>query len=258
MSEVAKVQNGKAAKWAVGLFILLTLMAWGYGRIYSVPPPAIFQTDCALPLETIQPAASWRFQSDPDNLGLDEGWFVADFDDAQWEQSAPGIPWEQHGHDGYDGIGWYRAAYQIPADWEQAYLGTVQVDDAAQMWINGQETPFNTLIKLPEGLPADLLVQISYRIDDFGGYGGIKAPVWVGRTPQAALSGGDYGRYLAASHPNWPLPGWTRGAYHAWTFTGAPAAANEALITSKAAVAPWAEAPIVEWWFLTNDGELLT
>ncbi|MCP4426204.1 MAG: hypothetical protein GY803_17070, partial [Chloroflexi bacterium] len=75
---------------------------------------------------------------------------------------------------------------------------------------------------------------------------------------QAALSGGDYGRYLAVSHPNWPLPGWTRGAYYAWTFTGAPAAANEALISNKAAVAPWAEAPIVEWWFLTNDGELLT
>ncbi len=40
---------------------------------------------------------------------VEEGWFEPDFDDTQWDTSAPGLAWDDQGYPVYTGAGWYRA-----------------------------------------------------------------------------------------------------------------------------------------------------
>ncbi|MCA9960860.1 MAG: hypothetical protein KC443_17590, partial [Anaerolineales bacterium] len=239
------------------ILLLVSLIGIMSGLAYArfiAPPPALTTADCAVPAATAVPLSPWRFQPDPDDIGLTQNWFAPDFDDTAWDESAPGAPWEERGYLDLDGVAWYRATFDIPADWATAYLGTVGIDDTAELWINGRSTPLDTLVELPAGQR----LQITYRLHDLGGYGGIKKAARVGATPAAALLPDDYARWLAAQHPDWPMPPWVSGAYHAWTFTGAPQGADEAIISVDAAVVPWANAPLVELWLRDANGRLHT
>ena len=244
--------NSIAYRWLMLLAALSLLLLAGAAMVSvrpDAPPAPVTVAACREAAETLAPAGSWRFRTDPEEAGLAAGWHEADFDDSGWARSAPGQPWEEAGYVDYDGIGWYRATFTIPQRWPEAYLGTVGVDDFARLWVNGRERPLETVTALPVGGE----VQLTYRIEDVEGYGGIKKAVRVGRTVRAALPADNYVRHLAGSNPAWQLPAWVNGAYHAWTFTGVPGATEEALITAATDVAPWADAPLLSLW--VQDGE---
>lgn len=207
--------------------------------------------DCGVTPVVIVPQDGWRFSLDPNNVGLSAGWQHNVSDWTTWDSSAPGQPWEWQGYPEYDGIAWYAATFDTSA-LATAWLGLVGIDDLATVWVNGIETPPITLTELPSAEQ----VSIAIRVEDLGGFGGIKRPVRVADTPSAALVDGDYLSYLGVQDPNLPLPGWARGRYHAWTFSGGMAAENEALITNYAAVAAWDSAPLLEVWLKDASGTI--
>ncbi len=245
----------------------------------AYPPSITLERDCLDPEhdfdtkhaweyapKTVSAIDGWRFTLDPDDVGLDNGFASVGFDVSDWDESAPGISWEEQGIE-YDGVGWYSAEFAPKEFWDTFYLGIGNVDDDATIWINGVETEWrlveNSTAQVVE-LPVEPLT-VTIRVVDNGGFGGIKSPVLVGRTPFDVLTEADYASWLAANHPDWPLPGWMRNAYYAWTFTGqftansGDAVSNhEALYTSDIAVAPWADAPTIALLYKDQATGMLT
>ncbi|MGB1252250.1 MAG: hypothetical protein ACPG8W_16645 [Candidatus Promineifilaceae bacterium] len=230
-----------------GVLIVGGLFFW---RSATQPEPISLAECQVLPI-TVSAENGWHFQQDPNDIGLDAAWQTADAEWANWDSSTPGRPWEWEGYPEYDGIAWYAATFDT-SDLTSAWLGLSAIDDQGTLWINGVETEQTTLMELP------ILeqVHVAVRVNDLGGFGGIKRPVLVANTPSAALTEGDYLSYLGAQNPELPLPGWARNQYHAWTFSGGMAAENEALITNYAAVAAWDSAPMLEVWLKDADGTI--
>ncbi|MGD1997239.1 MAG: hypothetical protein PVH62_10765, partial [Anaerolineae bacterium] len=215
-------------------------------------PPATPAADCCAGPGTIILEEGWRFRTDPDDQGVIEGWYLPDFDDDGWEVLTPGEPWELSGVT-YDGMAWYRAEVPLP-DWPAIYLGFGGVDDAATLWANGEEVATwesaagHVVVDLLDlGNPGDE-IQLTFRVHDRGGYGGIKQPLRLASERRAAMTDTQYVAWLADSHPEWPMPGWARGRPLAWTMAGRMGESNETLLSSDGAVAPWADGPTVEAW----------
>lgn len=228
----------------VGLLLVGAIALAGYFLGDFQPPLAESETQCAQSPETIEPTLPWRFQTDPGDVGVVNRWFDVGFDDSEWNESPPGEAWRPE----YVGVAWYRATFTLPAEWGIAYLGVAQVDDKAELWVDGARLDWDPasgdasqIIQLAAGQT----LQLAFRIVNNGGPGGIKQPVKIARTPWAALPPESYVRWLAAEHPEWPMPGWTRNGYYAWTFTGLPGLENRALFGADGAVAPWPAAPNV-------------
>ncbi len=123
-------------------------------------------------------------------MGLAEGWFATDFDDARWATIEVGRHWERQGYEGFDGIAWYRLAVEITAEDVAAplLLAFGGVDSDARVFLNGREVgrhegwdePF--AIELPRdqvrvGEPN----LIAVRVRDTGADGGIYGTVSLGR-----------------------------------------------------------------------------
>ena len=93
----------------------------------------------ALPLEM-------KFSRDRFNEGIVGGWHKPAFDDADWDMKNTYHTWDQQdepeddaGHD-YDGLGWYRAAIDIPARFEGRPIkfwcgGAI---NEGWVWVNGK------------------------------------------------------------------------------------------------------------------------
>jgi len=87
---------------------------------------------------------AWDFRFDPDDEGLQRGWFKpgADFGRQKitvpfcWESSLSGIQ-DKSGQK----IGWYRRDFTVPAEWRgrHAWLRFEAVDWEARVWVNGKE-----------------------------------------------------------------------------------------------------------------------
>lgn len=93
----------------------------------------------------------WRFHT-----GDDPRWATPDFDDSAWEEYvlAPGVQsltpervvdmedlpgWQNHGHPGYAGYGWYRIQLTLAADaMPVALLMPVAVDNSYEVYLNGR------------------------------------------------------------------------------------------------------------------------
>jgi hypothetical protein len=114
--------------------------------------PACTDPDAGLPaaIPLAQPLASarqnllflrdWVFATDGEDAGVAQQWFAPGFDDGAWRPIRAGEPWEaQLGFD-WDGVGWYRATVDIPADWAGAavVLEIGGAQDTWDAWINGQ------------------------------------------------------------------------------------------------------------------------
>lgn len=203
--------------------------------------------------------AGWRFQTDPGDSGLVEGWHLPGFDDSGWRTLEPGAPWGDSVYPdlaAYDGAGWYRTAIILP-HWDAAYLVLSGIDDVGAAWANGQ--PLGEW-DLPDSRAAyvDLrtvaapgeTVTLAIRVIDHGVYGGLVDPVRLARTPLGGMTPAQRVAWWADQHPDWPMPGWTAGRPLAWTLTGGLGRADEALVSMDGAVAPWAEAPIAEAWLV--------
>ncbi|MGQ9677123.1 MAG: hypothetical protein ACUVX1_15790 [Chloroflexota bacterium] len=240
----------------IGLLAVCAVALASYLVARASAPDVVPAEDRIQTVDALEPTSPWRFKRDTGDIGVKERWFDPAFDDSNWELSAPGKPWSPE----YLGVAWYRASFTAPAEWGTAYLGVADVDENAQLWIDGvlsdwnpKHGPASTILTLPVGRP----VQLTFRVVNSHGAGGIRLPVRVSRSAQTALPPARYLSWLAAKHPNWPMPEWTRGGYYAWTFTGVPGTTNRALIDAEGTVAPWATAPTVSLWAYDSDGGLL-
>ena len=189
-----------------------------------------------------------------------DGWFLSSPTDGVWIEKVPGEPWEFTGLE-YDGVAWYRTQFTLP-DWPDVYLGFGGVDDAAMLWVNGEKAGVWESIGIRPAF-VDMLsfgksgdqILIAIRVEDYGGYGGIKQPVRIGDSPQAVMTESQYVTWLADSHSSWPMPAWAKGGPTAWTMTGRPGAADETLLSSNGAIAPWATSPTAQA-FIYDDAEM--
>jgi len=236
----------------VGVVLLLTMSAMSACQSPDTPPPpATPVADCQTPSAAITLDAGWRFHTDPNDIGLAEGWYSPEFDEAGWQDLAPGQPWEFSGLE-YDGVAWYRTQVVLP-DWPAVYLGFSGVDDIATLWIDGKQVATwealgarAVLLDLLEFGQQGERLSLVFRIEDRGQYGGIKQPLRLDPEPRAVMTRAQYVAWLADAHPDWPMPTWAQDHPVAWTMTGLLDAADEALLSSDGAVVPWATAPTVE------------
>lgn len=130
-----------------------------------------------LPLE-------WKFRTDPDKSGEAQGFTRPDYDDSAWETIRTDRPWEEQGHPGYNGWGWYRLNVDIPADAPGSPVLIVgSADEAAEVWINGKKlldrpypyqgnvNSWNESFEVPwEGVPGRNVIVVKV-IDNLGNGG---------------------------------------------------------------------------------------
>lgn len=210
-----------------------------------------------MPLLAIDLDSDWRFRLDSDNLGLDHGWQAPDYDDSRWREDViPGKPWETYGVI-EDGVGWYRLSLELPA-WEQVFLGVTGIDDTGNLWLNGKHvaewTELSGNVRFINLLDYAVdKITIVFRIEDFGGFGGLKDRLTIASDRALATTPNYYLRWLARQHPEWPMPGWTRDRALAWTMAGGLGVSDEALVSNDGAIAPWARAPITEAWLYNRQ-----
>ncbi len=132
--------------------------------------------------------SEWRFRTDPGDEGLPAGWQGSGFDDSDWELLRTGSTWEEQGHQGYDGVAWYRTRVQIPADWEgspRIRLVASGVDDEYAVYVNGAHAGqfgqppdrsvfgWRTYTRLGPLLRYGEENVIAIRVVDWGGGGGL-------------------------------------------------------------------------------------
>ncbi|HJL69308.1 MAG TPA: hypothetical protein QGI30_00415, partial [Anaerolineales bacterium] len=203
-------------------------------------------------------STGWRFRTDPDDIGLVEGWHSSESIADEWTELAPGYPWEASGLQ-YDGAAWYRTRITVP-DWPAVFLGFGKVDDSAALWIDGEHAgnwddlgSRAALVDILQYGTAGEELQLALRVLDQGGFGGIKQPVRLGAERRAVMTGAQHVEWLVSSHPDWPMPAWATAKAFAWTMTGNMDSAEEALVSSDGAVAPWARAPRAEVWLYDPD-----
>ncbi len=81
----------------------------------------------------------WRFQPDPEHVGLQNGWDAVTYDDTDWTTFNAGERWEDHGFPDVDGYGWFRRWVDVPEDWADAkvWLTLGGVNDACTIYCNG-------------------------------------------------------------------------------------------------------------------------
>ncbi len=249
-------------KWLV-LALALNLVVGGCLPADTTPsPPPTVAGACREP-EVIVLDQGWRFRTDPDDVGLSQRWFAISKDDTAWRQLTPGEPWEFSGVE-HDGVAWYRTTLTLPT-WSRVYLGLGRVDDAATLWVDGEkkltwqagDPEAQTFNLTGVGEPGDRIT-LAIRIEDHGGYGGIKGPSYLSSEPRGVMVDVDYIRRLFDSHPEWPRPDWVDGSPVAWTMSGAQGAGEKALVRSDGAVAPWADAPTAEIWLYDPAAARLT
>jgi alpha-glucosidase (family GH31 glycosyl hydrolase) len=82
----------------------------------------------------------WKFATDPHDAGLGSRWYASGYDDARWHPIRTGDSWQSQGFPHYQGIGWYRLSFHVPASLPRhIYLYLGQVAGAYRLFVNGEE-----------------------------------------------------------------------------------------------------------------------
>ncbi len=83
----------------------------------------------------------WRFQTDPDKVGLKKGFSRPGFDDAAWESVSATDWWQNQGFEDYHGTAWYRKTFSAPKleAGERLLLLFGAVDGDAEIYVNGRK-----------------------------------------------------------------------------------------------------------------------
>jgi hypothetical protein len=91
-------------------------------------------------INRIELITDWRFQPDPDHVGVGEDWPSPSFSDAAWACVEAGLRWEDQGFPKVDGYAWYRRHVEIPADWEgrPVWLFLGALNDSGAVYCNGR------------------------------------------------------------------------------------------------------------------------
>lgn len=128
----------------------------------------------------------WFFRPDLERVGLSQHWTAAPID-GEWKPiHVPGA-WEWDGFGDYDGIGWYAIDFTPPPPVPGKQRGIVffGVDDAASVWLNGEEIAREHRANRRFAFDIDPLLRpgvnmLRVRVEDRGGNGGITRPVYIG------------------------------------------------------------------------------
>jgi hypothetical protein len=108
-------------------------------------------------------SGSWKF-----SINERSAWLSSTYDDSQWETVIVPSPWEDQGFYGYNGFGYYRKSFTVPAKFKgkSLFIMLGYIDDVDETYVNGQKigssgtfppaynTAYNALriYAIPEGL----------------------------------------------------------------------------------------------------------
>jgi len=168
------------------------------GVSIQVSPP---ETRLTVEGEALDLSGEWKFNEDMEEKGHLTGWQSPDFDDSAWRAIQVPADWEKEGvltlnpkwtgyqpNDAYNGYGWYRRHFTVPADWAGAtvILRFGAIDDWDWTYVNGQLVGTTTGDETWDdprdyALPPDALKPgednvIAVRVCDMGGGGGLSEP----------------------------------------------------------------------------------
>lgn len=139
------------------------------------------------------PRNGWRFRTDPQDAGREEGWHEVGYDDGDWMADAPTeTPWGTFLETPYVGAAWYRRTVPMPGLPEER--GTVLlefngVDEEAWVWLNGEyvggqaigptgwNRPFE--VDITEHVKPGQTNHVAIRAENSRGDGGIWRPIHV-------------------------------------------------------------------------------
>ncbi|HQP96915.1 MAG TPA: hypothetical protein PLY86_00550 [bacterium] len=147
---------------------------------------------------TLDLSGDWRFMPDPENVGVDKGWFAPDFSDEQWKILQGGTRWEEQGFTDLDGYAWYRKWISVPSEWtgKQIWLVLGAVNDNYVLYCNGRKVntfgdetdrsiaEIATAADLTSFVKCGERNMIAIRVFDWGGNGGLwRKPVLLTTDP---------------------------------------------------------------------------
>ncbi len=77
----------------------------------------------------------WKF-----NAGDSRGWSDPSFDDSRWKELIVPALWDFQGYRDYDGFGWYRVTFDLPASMPAGDLVLMlgRIDDIDEAYLNGE------------------------------------------------------------------------------------------------------------------------
>ena len=80
-------------------------------------------------------SGNWKFKK-----GDDELWAESAFDDSRWQELKVPLLWDAQGYKNYDGFGWYRVKFRIPANLANRRLVLLlgRIDDMDETYLNGE------------------------------------------------------------------------------------------------------------------------
>lgn len=87
------------------------------------------------------PVRRWRFKTDPDRVGREQGWYAVNFNDSDWRRDARiGEHWGRFLDEAYTGEAWYRRTFDVPKveGWKRILLRFNGADEQAWVWLNGE------------------------------------------------------------------------------------------------------------------------
>jgi hypothetical protein len=82
----------------------------------------------------------WKFARDSHDAGLEAHWYASDYDDGRWRPIRTGDSWQHQGFPQYQGVGWYRLSFSVPANLPATvYLYLGEVASSYRLFVNGRE-----------------------------------------------------------------------------------------------------------------------
>lgn len=170
---------------------------------------------------TVDLSGTWRF-----SLGDRMTWASADYNDTNWEPIQVPSTWEDQGFHGYDGYAWYRIKFdgRLLNERNQYLLNLGYIDDACQIYLNGQlvgfnggfppefYTAYNALNEFT--LPNELVNYggenvLAVRVFDVtlgGGIVGGKPGIYTADYPLDMINLQGVWRFTTQKEPNWASP----------------------------------------------------
>jgi len=124
-----------------------------------------YQGTLVLPLHQ-----GWKFTTDPDRKGLQEGFEKTHFDDSAWSPIDAIGSWQVHGFDRYHGTAWYRKTFTASKetlnepelmDKGQFLLFVGAVDGDAAFYLNGQKIEERKMSDDPNSWQTPFVIDIS-------------------------------------------------------------------------------------------------
>jgi len=87
----------------------------------------------------------WKFSLDPDNVGIEKGWYKK-IDVKDWIDLEIGDWYGCQLNSKYSGYTWYQTTFMAPKDWagKKLLLAFGAVDEKAWLWLNGEEVGKST------------------------------------------------------------------------------------------------------------------